>query len=187
MAFSGVDKFPQVAKILVDMRLQELLEENRKLKEEKEKFELLVFWQTHNIDWLRGHIYLNRQTHLQCKCQVCHLHRTFNGRIAYCQRCSLLEFFWDFAEKHGFKVARASREEGKYENEFVAVENEDLGETWEMFCTGDAHFVIPSDTDDWIVLGYGERLSKARSVHDPEVVKLKEFFREITKLGWANH
>ena len=41
MAFTGVDKFPLVAKILVDMRLQELVGENRKLKEENQKLELL--------------------------------------------------------------------------------------------------------------------------------------------------
>lgn len=187
MAFSGVDKFPLVAKILVDMRLQELVQENQRLKAENEKLKLMMFWQTHDISWLRHHIFENIQFYLECGCRRCNLFQDINGRIVYRQCCNL-SFFEDFAEKHGFKVAKASLE--KFDDEFVAIKNEDLGETWDddkvTFYSGDAHFVLPSDTTHLVVLGYGERLSKARSVHDPEVVKLKKFFEEITKFGWHN-
>lgn len=179
MALSGVDKFPLVAKVLVDMRLQELVQENQRLKAENEKLKLMMFWQTHDISWLRHHIFENIQFYLECGCRRCNLFQDINGRIVYRQCCNL-SFFEDFAEKHGFKVAKASLEK----------RTRIWGETWDddkvIFYTGDAHFVLPSDTTHLVVLGYGERLSKARSVNDPEVVKLKKFFEEITKIGRHN-
>jgi hypothetical protein len=180
MAFSCVDKFPLVAKILVDMRLQELVEENRKLKAEKEKLELRVFWRTYGIVQLRDRISNAIACSFvdQCHCRSCswaEKSRQCNGE----DECAIKICFERLARKHGFTVVG---EDGKH---FVPIENETLeeDEEWnedlQIFCSGDIHFVMPTSFTDWVVLGYGGKLNQAKSIHDPELVKLKKFFGKL--------
>lgn len=180
MAFSGVDKFPLVAKILVDMRLQELVEENRRLKAEKAMLELSVFWRTYGIVQLRARITnaIGYSRVDQCNCRSC----SWAGKSRQCNgedECTLKICFERLARKHGFIVAVEDF------NEFMPVMNESLeeDEEWnedlQIFCSGDVHFVMPTSVTDWVVLGYGEKLNQAKSIHDPELVKLKKFFGKL--------
>jgi hypothetical protein len=152
MAFSGVDKFPLVAKILVDMRLQELVKENRKLKEENQKLELLLFWQKYGCDELRD---------------------SLSMAVGYCR-----DRFDRLARKHGFTFV------GVDGNIFTPFENESLDEDEEgnedlqIFCPGDI-YVMPSRPTEWIKIKFGEKLNQAKSIHDPELVKLKKFFEKL--------
>lgn len=182
MAFSGVDKFPLVAKILVDMRLQELVEENRKLKAENEKLELRVFWQMHNIDWFKSLIQATLQTRVKCMCAACHAYNPSNGFDGRWE-CTLKPAFRNLAEEHGFSVVpEDSSDYYSYAQYFPysVTELEDRDGDWPFsFCSGDVHFVLTSSVADWLVLGYGQKLMQAKSIHDPEVVKLKQFFETL--------
>ena len=176
MAFSGVDKFPQVAKILVDMRLQELLEENRRLKAENQRLELTVFWRTYGIVQLRERIF-SMQSRLHCKCKSCHFagkSREFDGEWD----CKLKPCFEKFARKHGFIVAGEDNNFYPIFDEILGGDECDDGDL-QFFCSGDVHFVMPTSVTDWVVVGYGEKLNKAKSIHDPELVKLKKFFEKL--------
>jgi hypothetical protein len=177
MAFSGVDKFPLVAKILVDMRLQELVEENQRLKAEKEKFELLVFWQTHNIHWFNRFIQDTLQT------QVKGMRRTFSN-VFHGERweCKLRLAFKNLAEEHGLSAVPEDDDNYPYSQFFgdLSSNPEDRDEGWKIdFCSGDVHFVVTSSDDEFLVHGYGQKLMQAKSIHDPEVVKLKKFFQTL--------
>jgi hypothetical protein len=180
MAFSGVDKFPLVAKILVDMRLQELVEENRKLKEYNDMLELRVFWRTYGIVQLRARITNAIGYSLVDHCNCCSC--SWAGKSRQCNgedECNLKICFERLARKHGFTVV------GEDGEKFAPIENEDLEEDEEFnedlqfFCSGDVHFVMASSVTDWVVLGYGEKLNQAKSIHDPELVKLKKFFEKL--------
>ncbi len=178
MALSGVDKFPLVAKILVDMRLQELVQENRKLREENQRLERTVFWKLHSLDWFKKLIKETLQTRVKCKCKACHWYDSSNGFNGEWD-CSLQLAFKNLAEKHGFIVVH----EGS--GEYYPITDEDLGETEfdpSTFCTGDVHFVLTQSFTDWVVLGFGEKFSEAKSIHDPEVVKLKQFFETLERM-----
>lgn len=182
MAFSGVDKFPLVAKILVDMRLQELVEENRRLKAENEKFELLVFWQTHCIDWFKSLIQATLQKRVKCMCAACHAYNPYNGFDGRWE-CTLKLAFRNLAEEHGFSVVPEDDDNYySYGRDFpyavTDIEDRDCDWTFQ-FCSGDVHFVLTSSVADWLVLGYGQKLMQAKSIHDPEVVKLKQFFETL--------
>ncbi len=180
MAYSGVDKFPQVAKILIDMRMQELSEENTRLRQENQKLQLMLFWKIHGIEWLRTRIYLSMQTHIKCKCRACYWHEASDGECNNEWECALKQYFKKIAEQHGFSVACEDNVN------FVSTIREDLGEglanATSTFCTGDVHFVLASSVTDWVVVGYGEKLSMATSVDDPAVIKLKLFSEEMKKM-----
>lgn len=155
MAFSGVDKFPLVAKILVDMRLEELVKENRKLMEENQKLELQLFWEMHSCDRLKDRLSL---------------------AVGYCQ-----VRFERLARKYGFTFV------GWDGYNFTPSENESLDEDEEgnedlqIFRPGDIR-VMPQKPVEWIRIEFGEKLDQAKSIHDPELVKLKKFFERLRAL-----
>jgi hypothetical protein len=39
--------------------------------------------------------------------------------------------------------------------------------------------VLQSSVVDWVVLGYGEKLTQAKSTEDPELIKLKKLFETL--------
>ncbi len=185
MALSGVDKFPLVAKILVDMRLQELLEENKKLREDKELLELRAFWSSHNIDWFKSLIQATLQTRVKCMCEACHAYNPSNG-FGGRWECTLKLAFRNLAEEHGFSVMPEDSSDyysyGQY-FPYSVTDLEDRDDDWTyQFCSGDVHFVLTSSVADWVVLGYGQKLMQAKSIHDPEVVKLKQFFETLVRI-----
>lgn len=180
MAFSGVDKFPLVAKILVDMRLQELLEENRKLREDKELLELRVFWKSHDMFWFNRFIQDTLQTRINCPRRG--FHTFFNAEP---WECTLRLAFKNLAEEHGLSVVPEG-DEYYPTSQFLddlSTKLESRDDTWEYdFCTGDVHFVVTSSHEEFLVHGYGEKLMQAKSIHDPEVVKLKQFFKTLVHM-----
>ena len=189
MAFSGVDKFPLVAKILVDMRLLELLEENRKLKAENEKLELMVFWRTYGLVQLRDRITsaIGSFRVAQCNCRSCKwAGKTRHGQCNGEDECTIKICFERFARKHGFIVVVESDEFFSVMNHHLEEDEqyEERNEDLHFFCSGDVHFVMATSVTDWVLIGYGDKLNQAKSIHDPELVKLKKFFE---KLGdrWA--
>ena len=168
MAYSPVDKFLCVAKILTDARLQELVEENQKLK-------LALFWKTYDIRKLRDEI-SNLQSHLMCKCRSCSLFgksSEFNGEW----ECSVTARFEQIARQHGLSTG----EDG--DDQCFPIWDPELGDEWDdeaqIFCSGDVHLVLASSVTDWVVIGYGEKLNKAKSTEDPELIKLKKLFETL--------
>jgi hypothetical protein len=106
--------------------------------------------------------------------------RQYNGE----DECTLKICFERLARDHGFTVSVEDW------IEFYPIMNESLEEDEEgnedlqIFCSGDVHFVMASSFTDWFVLGYGEKLNKAKSIHDPELVKLKKFFEKLLEDRW---
>ncbi len=182
MAFSGVDKFPLVAKILVDMRLQELFEENRRLKEENQRLELALFWKTYGVVQLRNQISyaIDSSRVAQCKCRSCH----WAGKCRESDggwECKHKPCFETFARKCGFTVVGEDDDFSPIFDEILDGDECDNGDL-QFFYSGDAHFVMASSITDWVVLGYGMKLNQAKSVHDPELVKLRKFFEMMDSM-----
>jgi hypothetical protein len=173
MAYSPVDKFLCVAKILTDARLQELVEENRKLK-------LALFWKTYDLRKLRDRIASAIQHRLNCKCKSCNFcgkSHEFNGEW----ECAVTRRFQDIAIEHGLSVAQESWD-GPHK--YYPIYDPELGNDEDdsdaqFFCDGDVHIVLPSSVTDWVVLGYGEKLNQAKSTEDPELIKLKKLFETL--------
>ena len=179
MAFSGVDKFPLVAKILVDMRLQELVQENRKLREDKEMLELRVFWKSHNMIWFNSFIQDTLKTRVNCPRRG--FHTFFNAEP---WECTLRSAFKSLAEEHGLSVVP---EDDEYDHshffDCFSTKLENVDNDWKYnFCSGDVHFVVTSSHNEFCFHGYGEKLMQAKSMHDPEVVKLKHFFETLERM-----
>ena len=170
MAYSPVDKFLCVAKILTDARLQELVEENRKLK-------LALFWKTYDIRQLRLRIEYGIQNHLNCKCKSCHLHGESDGDFNGEWECAVTRRFQDIAREHGLSTAQENGDE--ICSIFVPELGEEMDDEAQIFCAGDVHIVLQSSVADWVVSGYGEKLNQAKSIEDPELIKLKKLFETL--------
>jgi hypothetical protein len=171
MAYSPVDKFLCVAKILTDARLQELVEENRKLK-------LALFWKTYDLRKLRDRIASAIQHRLNCKCKSCHLNGQSGGNFNGEWECAVTRRFQDIAREHGLSTAQENFDESVYPI-FDLELGEEMDNEAQIFCAGDVHIVLPSDVTDWVVLGYGEKLTQAKSTEDPELIKLKKLFETL--------
>ena len=175
MAYSPVDKFLHVAKILTDARLQELVEENRRLK-------LALFWKTYGVRQLRERIVaIQRRVKCKCKsCNSCGQSREFNGEW----ECAVTRRFEGIAREHGLSTAKdlSTAEDGTVM--CYAVTNPELGDEMDdevqFFFVGDVHIVLQSSvTLGWVVVGYGEKLSEAKFAEDPELIKLKKLFETL--------
>lgn len=176
MAFSPVDRFRSVAKILIDVRLQELVDENRKLK-------LALFWKTYGIRQLRERVFSSIQRRINCKCWSCRFGKMFNDEqechSSGDDECAVMHRFEQIASDHGLTVATENF------SDIVPAFYEELGEEddeAQIFCNGDVHIVLPSSFTDWVVLGYGEKLSQAKSTEDPELIKLKMLFQTMENM-----
>ena len=170
MAFSPVDKFLQVAKILTDARLQELVEENRKLK-------LALFWKTYGVRQLRDSIDAI-QRRVNCKCKSCTFSgksRDFNGEW----ECAVTRRFEDIAREHGLTTAEDCDDAGMYVSVFDAELGDEMDDEAQIFYTGDVHIVLQKSFVHWVVCGYGEKLNQAKSTEDPELIKLKKLFQAL--------
>ena len=171
MALSPVDKFLHVAKILTDARLQELVDENRKLK-------LALFWKTHDIGQLRNKIYAI-QHRIKCKCKSCNWAKQsseFNDEW----ECAVTRRFEDIARDHGLSTGVDGGADGMcYAIYEPALGEDEWDDEAQFFYAGDVHIVLPSSITDWVVVGYGEKLNKAKSIEDPELIKLKELFQTL--------
>ena len=171
MAYSPVDKFLHVAKILTDARLQELVEENQKLK-------LALFWKTYDLRKLRHLIFEAIQRRVKCECKSCH----FCGQSRECNgewECAVTRRFEDIAREHGLSTS--------VENESMSsIWDPDLGDEMDddaqIFYSGDVHIVLQSSVTDWVVAGYGEKLNQAKSTEDLELIKLKKLFETLEDL-----
>ena len=171
MAYSPVDKFLCVAKILTDARLQELVEENRKLK-------LALFWKTYDIRQLRLRIEAGIQNHLNCECKSCHSHE-LSDECNEEWECAVTRRFQDIAREHGLSTAQENVDKYDYLELGAEMDPRRIQEQ-------DVHIVLPFvDTRsmwlnmDWVVLGYGEKLNQAKSIDDPELIKLKKLFETL--------
>ena len=173
MAFSSVDKFLSVAKILTDARLQELVEENRKLK-------LTLFWKTYGVAQLRDKISSNFQSCIQCECRSCNWSgksREFNGEW----ECIVTRTFEKFLDKRGLSLANTIDDPEVFPV-FDDELEEDEQEEGFGFHRGNVHVVLASSVTDWVVAGYGEKFSLAKSIDDPALVELKQLFQAIEEL-----
>jgi hypothetical protein len=162
-----VDKFLHVAKILTDARLQELVDETRKLK-------LALFWKTYDIRHLRNKIYAI-QHRIKCKCRSC----AFAGQSDECDwecECAVTCRFGEIAREHGLST-------GVDGLSMMSIWDPELGDELDdevqIFCSGDVHIVLQSSFSDWVIVGYGEKLHKAKSIEDPELIKLKKLFQTL--------
>lgn len=177
MAYSFVDKFQSVSKILVDERLQELIEENRKLKME-------VFWRTYSIHHLQYHLACLQ---IRCNCESCvgnnryklNLKPSRNCHDETKERCAVVIFLIRMAKVYGLTVGRVDTLDGistqeAFQNKFFF-----LNENPTVFYSQDVHIILPSCTSDWAVVGYIEKLSEAKFPNDPELIKFENFFAAI--------
>ena len=161
--------------------MQELIKENRKLKLENCKLNLVLFWKNYGVDQLRERISASFQRRIQCKCQICYFagkSRERNGEW----ECSVTREFEQFVKQHGFSVAKDGDQDDPnvghvydiYHNEY----DDKLADELQFF-SGNVHFVIQSSYSDWVVAGYGEKLNQAKSIDDPELLKLKKLFEDL--------
>jgi len=156
-----------VAKILTDARLQELVEENRRLK-------LALFWKTYDLDHLRKKIYAIQQD-VECKCRSCAL----NGKISECSwewECAVTRRFGEIARDHG--LSTGVEDESMF-SIWEPVLGDEMDDDAQIFYSGDVHIVLQSSVSDWVIAGYGEKLNKAKSIEDPELIKLKKLFQTL--------
>lgn len=171
MALASVDRFRTVAKILMDARLQEVIEENRKLK-------LALFWKTYSMAQLRKKIASSIQHRVKCKCRSCNFCGKANEFNGEWDECDVTRRFEQIARDCGLSSAVECWDSG-----IVPIIDEDLGEEFDdevqFFCAGDVHIVLPGSFSDWAVLGYGEKLNRAKSIEDPELLKLKKLFETL--------
>jgi len=173
MAYFPVDKFLCVAKILTDARLQELVDDNRKLK-------LSLFWKTYDIRKLRDRI-SNLQQRIECKCKSCNFcgkSREFNGDW----ECAVTRRFEDIAREHGLTTAEDCDDAGMYVSVFDAELGDEMDDEAQFFYSGDVHIVLQKSIIDWVVCGYGEKLNQAKSIEDPELIKLKKLFQALEEM-----
>jgi hypothetical protein len=155
------------------MRLQELVNENRKLN-------LALFWKKYNCEKLRKRISVKFQRRIQCKCHSCCV--VDKSLICNCEEeCSVEREFVQFVEQHGFSVAKESLY-GYDKNTVHATYDDEYGPELAdeiQFFRGDVHFVIPSNYADWVIAGYGGKFYTAKSINDPELQKLKQLFEAL--------
>jgi hypothetical protein len=162
---SAFDKLITVSKIFADQRVSELLAENQELK-------LKLFWRDYGASNLRESMqYANQKVGgPDCKCLAC----AVSGRMD------------TDAESAGFECIfepyfRALLQECGLES----LNTDFQGATQHI---SSENFVYDSDThlirvgrDDWVHFTYGSRLWKAKTVCDPELLKLRALFDKLNE------
>jgi hypothetical protein len=161
MALAPVDKLRQVAKILTDVRLDELVKENQRLR-------LALFWRDHSHERLREVLEGSIQRFIRCECKKCII-KGCSDSFKGSWECSVQSYFEKYVNKHGFSA--------EIESDCPYVED-DVGESC-YFYKADVHFVLGSSVMDWVLIGYGNRFHKVKSIQDPELIKLKELFKAL--------
>ena len=173
----GIERLSLVAKVLMDTRLLELKRENEELK-------LTLFWKEHNTCMLQQAMRGFNAGFAHCACLACIVGgRCESGTLGYapyqfvqeydnhtvmtpCDRCHIRCQFKPLFEQ---KIA----EQGMS----IHVPVHDAGAN--AVLDGGQHFSNMRRAD-WNTFAYGPRLSKAASVTDTELVKLKRLFHALT-------
>ncbi len=165
---SAADRFASVAKLLSDMRVNELLKENRELKME-------LFWHKYNYHELRVAMTDANLKFMgpDCKCSECSLARRRDDEEDddASSACRFVPYFNGLLAECGLT------------SQTVPVLFPD---GVERPCGGGGHMVLDVDThlvgigsSDWGYFTYGSKLWKACSVDDPELRKLVMLFEKL--------
>lgn len=166
MSLAPIDRLQTVAKILIDARMQELIEENRKLK-------LVVFWQNHTPHHLSNAIEEGNYKSEVCECGTCF--PEFRRGPA----CTILSFMQNAVTKHGMSYAVAGEEGCPFE----PIKNPSIGglkckdyfpeHAFLQECYDfDVHIIFRRGMHFPHEFAYGAKLWKPTHANDPELAKL---------------
>ena len=161
----GMHKLALVSKLLLDMEVIQLRQENEKLR-------LLLFWKNHNVQRLKEMMASANQSENgpQCYCRVCAVtSRMSEDASEQSMDCLFTPWFEALLDKCGLvAVYQTNYERG--------VKHECDG--WRRVHDVDSHYhhLIGGD---WFMWTYGARLWKAQTADDPELAKLHALFKML--------
>jgi hypothetical protein len=165
------DRFADVAKLLSDTRLTELVKENRKLK-------LDIFWSKYNYSELcEAMTDANRKfMGPNCKCGGCSLSRARDGddprEIVWRHGCLFIPYFEGLLTECGLTTHRDTVPFPK------GIPHPHLEGDVNDVLDVDVHLVAVGPLK-WEYFFFGSKLWKARSVDSPELLKLVLLFKKL--------
>jgi len=168
---NGLDRLAMVSRVLLDTRFLELKTENENLK-------LSLFWVDHSINRLKKSMCIsnNHSAGPRCRCESCVDSKRYEPTILdgyddeiQDEPCKFKPWFEKALEEHGLSFG----EGGATPEEFYSYDRE-----WHPRYYDSVHFNISSD-DVWNEWVYGAKLWHARSIRDPELLKLRALFKSL--------
>ena len=161
---SAIDKLVTVSKIFADLRVSELLAENRELK-------LNLFWKDYGVTHLQDAMH-NANQKINCQCLACAVSGRMNvNSEAKGFECSFKPYFDALLLECGLESLNGGGDGG---GQHIS------NESGNYVCDSDTH-LIRIGRDDWFHFTYGSRLWKAKTVCDPELLKLRTLFNQLNK------
>ena len=161
-----LDRLALISKLLLEPRILELRNENERLK-------LELFWKNHSKSQLQDLMQVCNQ---ECKCLSCAVSgRMEEGPVSVPlgAPCKFKAWFDQQLAMHGLTTIQG-----------VQLGQDPVGP--HMSCNDgdsvydvDAHFHHIT-RDDWFIWMYGSKLWKAKTVNDPELMKLQALFRSLS-------
>jgi hypothetical protein len=178
MAHAGdhLDRMALISRLLLEPRILALRTENEALK-------LKLFWKEHNKSDLETLMTACNQNGIQCNCLSCAISGRMDEEQTALPRgavCRFKQWFEEQLAKHGLSSKCG-----------VDEDQEDVGP--HISCDdGNGVFDVDSHfhhlvRDDWYVWMYGAKLWKAKSVTDPEAVKLQALFYTLSRSAEGSH
>lgn len=166
-----IDRLAAVSRILFDERVVEMRQEIERLK-------LDVFWRDNSLFRLQRAMAMVNGNKMQCMCSVCSL----SGRCPFFRvdpntDRNICKFTpWFEAQLSGFVVSDVEQPHHYHvRSGFGPLTRDDCFDS-------DCHFVNLSPVS-WYMFAFGERLWKAKSVNDPELLKLSAFISFLETCG----
>lgn len=164
---SHVDRLALVSRLLLDHRLLELRQENEELK-------LKLFWKDHDTQSLKQVMANCNYFGIKCKCGMCMMSGRMEGMEAeesHGGACSFKPWFEGILAKHGMTTITGVRIDQEASGFHQSYLNGPVYDT-------NAHFFHLTQ-DDWFFWQYRAKIWKAKTVTDPELMKLQDLFLEL--------
>lgn len=164
-----LDRLALISKLLLEPRLLELRNENERLK-------LELFWKTHSMSKLKR---LMEACNQECRCLSC----AVSGRMEeHCRampwgtHCKFKAWFDQQLAMHGLTSIQGVQINQDPVCQHMSCDDEN----WVYDVDSHFHHLT---RDDWVTWMYGSKLWKAKTVNDPEVLKLQALFLSLS--GYA--
>lgn len=169
MSDRSLDRLALVSKILLDERVVALRQENERLR-------LQLFWKDHCVSELKQLMQQANISEPNCHCLACgacgRLDPESRQILPTGSTCTFKPWFENLAAECGLTCVTGVDKEMEPVGTHVSCM---LG-NWVYDVDFHFHHLA---RDDWVSWQYGAKLWKAKSVNDPEVLKLKRLFEAL--------
>lgn len=171
------------SKILFDLRLEEVVTENRELRSRVRELEMELFWSRHNTGEFRSMVEYAMQLGVfrQCECVNCNVSLDrLHPRFERPWECDNLICVERLASNFGMKTLHLDSDRNIRSKDHPAAGD---GNVFDGPHLEDVHIVsfytVSHMGQDQMKWTYGPKLWKAKTTNDPELHKLGQFFSEI--------